>query len=299
MDISTESYEDIYKNYLSSLAWMGKIGVRLGAGRTGHYERVLKHWKNAYKIATNDEARKAFPDFVSSVFEIFEFVRVWQAFREVPEDQLTGIAEKLQKAVNGPLNAVDETPESTTARNFLFEAVVAAKAHRPKSGIEAILDASSDTGVRFSGKRIWVECKRVTSVDGLERNCKKASKQLERKLGAIVGAGNRGIVALDVSKVLNKGDQILEARSDQELNDTVVALMDHFIERNSGIWQRVYTKRHRKIMGTLVRFAFMAASEERNLLVSVAQWAVNPRLNVRDADRKLQYEIADVLGSIS
>ncbi|RUT67512.1 hypothetical protein D0817_26055, partial [Flavobacterium cupreum] len=81
----------------------------------------------------------------------------------MPPNQLASVIEKLRKGVNGPINAADETSESTAARNFLFEATVAAKAHRPDRGVEAILDAESDTGILINGKRIWVECKRVTT----------------------------------------------------------------------------------------------------------------------------------------
>ena len=54
------------------------------------------------------------------------------------------IIEKLQKGANGPINAADETPESTAAHKVLFEAAVAAKEHRPDKGIEAILVTKSD-----------------------------------------------------------------------------------------------------------------------------------------------------------
>jgi hypothetical protein len=99
---------------------------------------------------------------------------------------------------------------STAARNFLFEAAVAAKAHHSGRSIKAILDARSDTGINVTGKKIWVECKRVTTVDKIESNARKASIQLETILAAQVGSGHRRIVVLDVSKILNRGEAIYQ-----------------------------------------------------------------------------------------
>ena len=295
MTIPTESYEAIYDQYSAAMKWMDGLGIKLSPGRTSYYEKVLGHWKDAYKTAAAEEGRQIFPDFVSSMFELFDFVNIHKAFNGVPSDQLTTIIQKLQKGVNGPINAADETPESTAARNFLFEASVAAKAHHPDKGIEAILDARSDTGIRLNGKKLWVECKRVTTVEKIESNARKASGQLETILAAEMGSGHRGIVAMDVSKVLNKGDKIFVTRNDNELLASVDSMMDQFIQKHSHIWQRVYERRQKKVIGTIIRFSFMATSEARNLLVHASQWAMNPRLNISTSDEQIQRQLVATL----
>lgn len=297
MSIPTESYEAVLEQYSAAMRWMAGLGIKLNPGRTSHYEKIVGHWKDAYKTATADEGRQIFPDFVSSMFEVFDFVSIYKAFKDVPVHQLTSVIEKLQKGVNGPINAADETADSTAARNFLFEAAVAAKAHRPDNGIEAILDAMSDTGISLNGKKIWVECKRVTTIDRIEGNARKASSQLETVLAGEVGSGHRGIVALDVSKILNRGDKIFVTRNDSELLASVDHTMDQFIEEHSRIWQRVYERRHKKVIGTIIRFSFMASSEARNLLVHASQWAMNPRLGVATSDEQIQRQLVATLAS--
>lgn len=64
-------------------------------------------------------------------------------------------------------------------------------------------------------------------------------------------------------------------------------MMDKFIEENSNIWERVYSRRCRSIIGTIVRFSFMSVAEERNLLVTTSQWGLNPRQSVSDADERV------------
>lgn len=297
MTIPTETYEAVFDQYSAAMRWMAGLGIKLNPGRTSHYEKVIGHWKDAYKTATADEGQQIFPNFVSSMFEVFDFVSIYKAFDGVPAHQLTSIIGKLQKGVNGPINAADETPDSTAARNFLFEAAVAAKAHRPDKGIEAILDARSDTGISLNEKKLWVECKRVTTVGRIESNVRKASSQLETILAGEVGSGHRGIVALDVSKILNRGDQIFVTRNDRELLASVDRIMDQFIEEHSHIWQRVYERRHKKIIGTIIRFSFMASSEARNLLVHASQWGMNPRLAVASSDEQIQRQLVAALAT--
>lgn len=297
MPIPTATYEAIFEQYSAAMRWMEGLGIKLNPGRTYHYEKVIGHWKDAYRSATVEEGHKIFPDFVSSMFEVFDFVNIHKAFHGLPPNKIASVIEKLQKGVNGPTNAASETPESTTARNFLFEAAVAAKAHKPDRGIEAILDARSDTGIRFGGKKIWVECKRVTTVEKIEGNVRKASSQLEKVLAGALGSGHRGVVALDVSKILNRGDKIFVARNDSELLTSVDQMMVRFISECSPVCERIYERRSKKIIGTMIRFSFMATSESRNLLVHASQWALNPRLGLVASDEKIQTQLAAVLAT--
>lgn len=299
MTIPTETYEAVFDQYSAAMSWMSGLGIKLNPGRIYHYEKIVGHWKDAYRTATADEVQQIFPDFVSSMFELADFVSIYKAFENVAAHKLAPIIEKIQKGVNGPVNAVDETPDSTAARNFLYEATVAARAHRPDKGIEAILDASSDTGISLNGKKLWVECKRVTTVGRLEGNARKASSQLETILAGEVGSGHRGIVALDVSKILNRGDRIFVTRNDRELMASVDRIMDQFIEDHSHIWQRVYQRRHKKIIGTIIKFSFMASSEARNLLVHASQWAMNPRLGITTSDEQIQRQLVATLATTS
>jgi hypothetical protein len=92
MVIDSESFEAVYIQYAAALNWMEGLGIKLGTGRTAFYERILGYWKDAYRVASTDEVQTAFPDFVNSMFEVFDFNSIYEAFREVPASQLTAIA---------------------------------------------------------------------------------------------------------------------------------------------------------------------------------------------------------------
>lgn len=298
MTIPATSYEDVYEKYLDALKWMRDIGVTIGPGRTSHYEKIVKYCKDTYRTASDEEVKEILPDFVSSMFEIHDFIDIYESFKDISPENLTAIIEKLQKAVNGPINAPEESSSSTTARNYLFEALMAAKAHRPDKGVEAMLDAESDTGIKINNKKIWVECKRITTLSKVEANSGKASKQLETILKKQIGSGHRGIVALDVSKILNPEGKIFVSNNDSELLDSIDSIMDSFIKEYSNIWQRVYTRRNKKIIGTIIRFAFMSTSEARNLLIHASQWGINPRLEISRSDEDIQRLLAASLKGV-
>jgi hypothetical protein len=73
--------------------------------------------------------------------------------------------------------------------------------------------------------------------------------------------------------------------------------MSRFIAEHSQVWERVYERRHKKIIGTIIRFSFMASSEARNLLVHASQWAINPRLGVATKDEQIQRQLVATLES--
>ena len=97
MSIPTETYEAVFEHYSAAIQWMDGLGIKLSPGRTSHYERVVRHWKDAYKTASAAEGRDIFPDFVSSMFEIFDFVSVHKAFQHVPSIMTHIYSRKAQK----------------------------------------------------------------------------------------------------------------------------------------------------------------------------------------------------------
>ncbi|GJL66428.1 MAG: hypothetical protein NPIRA05_13990 [Nitrospirales bacterium] len=295
MTIATDSYENIYKDYADAIEWIRSLGVEITSGRTQFYEKVVGKWTNEYRTASEQQGKEIFPDFVSSVFEIMDFIDIYKSLKNVPASQLLSIASKLQKGVNGPINSATETNESSTARNFIFEALVAARSHRPEKGVQAIFDSPSDTGFRINGKNVWVECKRITSLEKLEANVSKACNQLESSLKRDKTTQHRGLVAIDFTKILHQGDKLYVKQNDRELLDGINSIMDQMIGQCSKEWEKVYLRKSNKIVGTLLRFSTMATSEERNLMIKASQWAVSPRQKASHSDNKLLRELATAM----
>lgn len=278
MKIETDTYDSVCNNYDCAISWMKSIGVNISSGRTQHYLKVMKYWRDNYKSASGSIAKDIFPSFVSSVSEIDSFIKIYKAFKNEPIEKLSSIKTKLQKGVNGPLNAEDENPNTSEARNYIFEALVAAKFHNPEKEISTILTASTDTAVEFKNKKIWIECKRVTSEKNLENNIRKAANQLDiqlrKKIRKKINTGSKGLVAIDFSKILHAGDQLLVKANDVELLNSVEKITVAFIAQYSNLLNKIFENKNKRIVGTLVHFSTMATSEERNLLVTVSDWGL-------------------------
>ncbi len=157
MEIPVTSTESIAQRYWAAIQWMEQLGVKITTGRTSHYKRTIDYWNHEGLNASDVEKKDKFPEFINAIFEIHDFIEIYEAFKLEPACRLDAIVCKLQKGVDGPINSVNESPKSTTARNFMFEALVAARSHRPRSGVNAILDAPSDTGIEINNKKVWVE----------------------------------------------------------------------------------------------------------------------------------------------
>ena len=297
MTIPRQSSESFLENYTAALGWLDSLGIKVGQGRMLHYANVLQSWTSSYNSKNSELARELFPKFASTIFEVPAFIDVYQAFRDIPRDQLGGIIEKLKNSVSGPYDSSVETPQSSNARNHLFEAVVASKIHRPDQQALVMLDAKSDTGFTLASKKVWVECKRVSSHKKLEANVRKACNQLDVILRRKLGASNRGLVAIDVSKLFYPGDDLYVTENESQLEFSTESLLDRFIEDHSEVWQRVYQKKNQKILGTLFRFSVIATSEEDNLRVHTAQWAVNPRHGLSVAEQSFMQQLTSCLNA--
>lgn len=280
MQIPTETVEEKVKKYYLALQWMKDIGIDLGSGRTQYYKKTIHYWKDKYKTPDNDDKRKKHLDFINAIHEINDFIEIHHAFKDTSKSELNEVINKLQKAVRGPIELSDETENSNTARNFLFEAALAAKVHKPDDNVSTILDAKSDTGVMVNNKKVWIECKRVTTIKRIEPNVKKAIKQLKCIFKSKIGSGHRGIVAIDVTKIINPNSEIYVATDDIMLTSSIEKMMDDFIEKHYRIWQELI--KHKKIIATLVRFSFISASESRNLLVNASQWRLIHRRDITE-----------------
>ncbi|MCU7806299.1 MAG: hypothetical protein KZQ73_00275 [Candidatus Thiodiazotropha sp. (ex Semelilucina semeliformis)] len=226
------------------------------------------------------------------MFEVMDFIDIYNSLKNVPKDKLQSVASKLKKAVNGPINSRSETGASSTARNYLFEALVAARSHRPEKGIETIFNSMSDTGLKIINRKIWIECKRITSMEKLEANVRKACNQLESTLKRDTSTQSRGLVAIDFTKILHPGDKIYVKNNDAELLEGISSITNQMISQYSSEWEKVYLRKSNKIIGTFLRFSTMAVSEERNLLVRACEWAVIPRRNISASNENLLKQLA-------
>ena len=295
MKMQSEKYETIFQQYQNALSWISQIGVRIGRGRLASYNSFLDKLLKEYKNISKDTLRKLFPQAVNAFYEVDAICSIYESLHSLNTEQLLGIKEKLNKAVSGPESVNDETETSNAPRNFLFEVLVSSRIHNPYKGVKADFFSNTDTAAEFLQKKYFIECKRIQSIENLGKNIKKAANQLNNSLKTKIGSNNRGLIAIDVSKVINPQFKLFVKQDDNTLQKGVNALLDSFVREYDHIWQNILTRKSKKIVGVILRLSLMGISEERNLLVTCSQWGINPKVNISEFEsmhlRELVYTL--------
>lgn len=298
MTVHRETYDAFHARYISALDWMASLGLSLSSRRTQHYESVIDYWRKFYSTAPEHEVSTEFPSFVTSVFEMHDFIAVWETLHKKSKEELASIITKLQAATAGPIASSTETAQSNHARNTLFEAVVSARFHAPDRRLEAILDPPTDAAFNYEGRNILVECKRPMSLSKLEANVRDASSQLDKQFQKHSQDFTSGLVAIDFSKFLSPGDELFRATTELMLMRRLHKKMDWFILQNNRIWNRVYERRTDCILGTLLRFSFMCVSDADQLLIYTSQWGINPRDGLPSGRLAMLRQLAECMDQV-
>src|SRR5262249_22223281 len=89
------------------------------------------------------------------------------------------------------------------SRNLLFELVVAGLLKR--AGLPIRLDGDEDISFEFRNTSFFVECKRIHSTAKIQKNIDDAGEQIGKRCDIAEAPKTRGIIAIDVSKLIHPG----------------------------------------------------------------------------------------------
>jgi len=207
--IQTTAISQLVAELQEAVAWIESLGVRIGQGRFSTYARIASEWESFVGGGSALTVSYLYPRVATLAYEVPAFIKIFQTFRNIPNQHLEQVASMLRKAVHGALSIDDEhLTKPNPARDYLFEALTAAHVHRPEKGCNAIFDSPSDTGFTTGRHHVFIECKRLSSDAGLQANVKKAASQLNKAFQRRPRIGNRGLIALDVSRCLVSCDHL-------------------------------------------------------------------------------------------
>jgi hypothetical protein len=217
---------------LSALIFSDNVGRKLRCFRaepfifSGHYNYVEQGRFSEYRQRVIQLIQGAHPyssEHMMACMESMEFGDVLQHVRAYDRQSLQ---RTLKAVLNGPVLQYDEDMNSNESRNRLFELTMASKlsrAHLNPSLSEPDLMCDVD------GKRLFIACKRPLSPMKVNARIREAERQV---LQVIKDAppGARGVVAISMSKVMNRGDQLFvysgERQGRNDLADRLEAMSD-------------------------------------------------------------------------
>lgn len=193
--------------------------------------RFELHRKNVLSLLDNPEVMRASltptkgHEFMWSICESLEFVEVLSRLQQSPPKDLSGV---LRRALNGPVNPIEETQGNSDGRNFYFELVMAA--HFLDAGFTVEL-AEPDIVASLDGVSIVIPCKRPLTKEGIPGLIRAGTRQGQKSLQSR-GSGIQ-ILALSATRIATSafpdGPEPFETidQMDRMLTQRIRDLIDH------------------------------------------------------------------------
>jgi hypothetical protein len=206
---------------------------------------------------------------VTALFEINELIEI---HRRLAGTYDVHLIRHVQTVSRGPINYVDENPatSSNAARNIAFELAVMAKL--ASVGIPLDFSIPIDVACDFGGRSLLFECKRPQSTEKVETNVRKAFAQLEEKYRTSQRYRHRGIIALDVTKLINPEFMLYSQADEVGLSEGLGHLVDDIVRTHERLWQR---GRDPKTIGVMIRACVMGVNQARDhMLTYCQQWGL-------------------------
>ncbi|WP_446808318.1 hypothetical protein ACH50O_13540 [Methylomonas sp. 2BW1-5-20] len=191
------------------------------------------------------------PAITNAIYEAFELIDIYSSLSGKYDRQVSG---HLHSIVAGPSSYSDERSSSSSnrARNEGFE--LAVMGYLAQANIPLQFESSADVTCNFGNRTLLFECKRPQSPGAVDRRIKEAVDQLKKHINNAKKVKRRGLVAVDITKVLNPTFQIFITSTEKSISDSMEARVDQFIAEHEHSW---INPRCNQTIGVLIRLCQM------------------------------------------
>ena len=185
-----------------------------------------------------------FPTFLNDFHESNEILEACDEFSDLTTP---GLRDRLERVLSGRGELREETPDTGGPRNLLFELVMAATLKR--SGFLVRLDRIEDVSFEIAGGPCFVECKRIYSQKKLGERIAGAASQIRKRCDDSRNSRAAGIVAVDVSRLLNPGTHLFDCETLDTLSLETERLLEAYRALHISTLQSV---QERHVLGVYV-----------------------------------------------
>ncbi len=240
------------EEYSLACDWISSFGIDYKKTRFGNYGKDLADFvENKGRVDAKENIRQ----FFNAHLEANEIIRIKNAF-----DNFSGAAdfEVIKKSVSGQRFRTGSATDKS--RDFAFELGVASRFI--KAGYNVELTSLSDVVAEVGGRTLFVECKRIKSFRQLEKRVKEAHKQLENRFNGEKSHLSRGMIALNITDILNPDSMPVLVNSFEDYRKLSSETLKSFVQDNASTLSK---KRCRKTLAALTEFStqgFVMAEEK-------------------------------------
>ncbi|MHC1683078.1 MAG: hypothetical protein AB6733_09040 [Clostridiaceae bacterium] len=238
-EINQMSYELTHLSYFMNkldevFKWLDSKVLRVHLSRYSKYKSYIDDfYKNGNPNDLSD-LEQNFKKLNDAVQECIQIVQVYDAFKN---ENSCGFNDRLQKIISGA-DFYNPEKKADQPRDFLYELLVASLFK--KLGYKIDFDQITDVVAKKDSITVYVECKRIKSINGLEENIRKACKQLSKVNDT---TEHYGLVFIDIYHCVADCIRDYEYSNiftmQKELNDV---LENNFRKQNSDLIERILTK---------------------------------------------------------
>jgi hypothetical protein len=222
-----ENTNKIYDKYNDAIEWLERLGLPAKNSRFGNYKKIFDNYSSKVKSSIEITSFKSdLNPFLNAHLEISEIIRIYDTLSDRDHSEF---AEQLKKITSGQVYR--DSLNHDESRDFSFELAMAARFIN--GGYEVQLNDLADIVVIKEGNpKIFVECKRVTSLKRVKANVKKANEQLKKRMADDKSKLCRGLVALNVSALINPKNITTVVDDVNQLQEMLNVLLSDFCYKN-------------------------------------------------------------------
>jgi hypothetical protein len=205
-DNFVHQFEDVIDMYGEVCDWFNELGFSYSKHRYGlykrHFDKFIDMAKKSSTLDDKDELIKFKRQFDNAYIEVNEIIRIYNNLKSINSSEFI---EQIKIIVSG--QEFRANSDNDQARDFLFELSVACrfiKAGFPVS-LTGICDVVVDLGIDGT---LFVECKRIKSENKIDKNVKKANKQIIERVQLHKSSKVKGLVAINVTDLLPKTNML-------------------------------------------------------------------------------------------
>lgn len=209
-------------NLKESISWLNKnINTNISSNRISDYERYLS---NIESISTENEKEK----YRKTMQEIHSFLKIYNSLKDIDNKS---IYKKIQTIVSGPINTDSRSNKKPDhSRNYLYELTIASRLI--ESGLNIDVSGDCDIVSYAFGKKVFIECKRITSEKQIMKRAKRAAEQVEERAGPKKPNDKKAqYIFLDLSVILSQNQERKTFKSEKEIEIYSKYLLDSILNK--------------------------------------------------------------------
>jgi hypothetical protein len=288
--VNHHTLRDIVEDYESAMAWVATIGFPVERGRLAEYRRIITALSKSFEIngwGDLDDARHR-ERVCTALLEIREMVSIYRGLAPLAEQDAT---KDLKHYVKGPFCSTNElaSNSSNRARNLGFELYL--NALFAFAGLRPTYASNADLTFTHMDQTFFVEAKRPTNPATTAGLIADANKQLSRRLKQPQNHQAMGLIALDLSKVINLENKVMPVFGDDHLYKLMYNEDKLQIEALRSHW---HSRRHSRTIGVLLHYRMLTnytETGELNTLKWIGFVKLSDDPSLSDINKKLESAI--------